>query len=128
MWQYCTNPTKTVRTTLEISSVFCDFFKDLYSSKVSYEEAELQSFLDSIMLSELLAADREVLDKPLTLEELWVAAASTPNNKAPGADGFPGEIYKKYGANLLPQLLEVFNVTLECGYLASYMNEAIIIV
>lgn len=53
-----------------------------------------------------------------------------PNNKTPGTDGLPGEVYKVYGVNLFPELLEVFNAALEleCGHLPPSMNEAIIIV
>lgn len=57
------------------------------------------------------------------LKEL--SAADRGKNKTPGAVGLPGEVY---GANLLPEMLAVFNAALECGHLLPSMNGAIIIV
>lgn len=47
------------------------------------------------------------LEAPLTLDELREAVSNLPNNKAPGTDGLPGEVYKKLDI-LLPDLLDVF--------------------
>lgn len=117
-----------MRTSIEISSVFCEFFKHLYISKVSYAGAELQLFLDSIVLPEISAVDREVLDQPLTLEKLQTTIANLPNIKSAGSDCLPSEIYKLYGTKLLPELLEIFNAALEYGHLPPFMNMVIIIV
>lgn len=67
-----------------------------------YLDFDLKHFLNSIVLPVLSTIDSVALDKSLTLEELQTAAASLPNNKAPGADGLPAEVYKMYGAILLP--------------------------
>lgn len=52
----------------------------------------------SLTISEgpkLNITERELLDSPITLEELKEAVAQTKNNKAPGPDGLPMEIYRK---------------------------------
>lgn len=50
------------------------------------------------------------------------------NNKAPGMDGLPVEIYKIYGQILLPELLVVLNEVYITRELPKTMLETIIIV
>lgn len=50
------------------------------------------------------------------------------NNKSPGTDGLPTELYKRYGESLLPTLLTTLNVAVCSGALLSSMREAIIVV
>lgn len=67
------------------------------------------------------------MEKPLTLGELRDTVAHLSNNKSPGSDGLPGEIYKAYGDVLLPDPLMVFNHAYKVGLLPPSMNEAVII-
>lgn len=119
---------KRVDTTPEILGVFREYYQALYKSRVFFLEESLNGFFDTIQLSNISKDEREALEGPLTLDELKKAAGNLPNNKAPGPDGLPGEIYKKYGDALLPELLDVFNYAMEVGSLPPSMNEAIIIV
>lgn len=50
------------------------------------------------------------------------------SNKAPGLDGLPTGIYKKYGQILLSELLEVINDALNTQKLPKSMQETTIIV
>lgn len=74
-------------------------------------------FFDAIGLPNISEDERMALEGPLTLDELKNAAFNLPNNKAPGPDGLPGEIYKKCGGVLLSELLDVFNYAMGVGSL-----------
>lgn len=50
------------------------------------------------------------------------------NQKTPGLDGFPAEIYKRYEEMLLPELLKTFNSASEEGGLPLSMRDSTIIV
>lgn len=48
------------------------------------------------------------------------------SRKAPGPDGIPIEIYKKFSGKLLPHLLEMFNKSFEKGILPPSLRSALI--
>lgn len=85
-------------------------------------------FFEKLKIPSLSKEDREGLEGLLTLEELQRATADMANQKSPGSDGLPVEIYTKYGGMLLPKLLEVFNWAAGEGKLPPSMTEATIIV
>lgn len=87
----------------------------------------MNRFFDTFESSNISKDERKALEGPLTLDELRNAAVNLPNNKASGPDGLPGEIYKKYGDVLLPELLDNFNHAMGLGSLLPSMNEAVII-
>lgn len=88
-----------------IATMLCPFYKDLYSNKISYQDTALQHFMSFIMLPALSEDDQDLLDSPITLEELQTAFSIIPNSKALGADGLSGEIYKSFGKDILIELL-----------------------
>lgn len=51
-----------------------EFYSDLYRSRQDYTPEELQDFLHGIKLSCLSASQRQLLDPPITEEELQCAA------------------------------------------------------
>lgn len=75
----------------------------------------------------LIAAQRDYLETPVQLEELQSAVYSLANNKSPGLDGLPTEIYGKFGDILLPQLLKIFQDSSTRHQLPDSMQEAVII-
>lgn len=86
------------------------------------------NFFRGLRIPQLSKEDREGLEAPITLEELQNATAVMANQKSPGLDGLPTEIYKRYESILLPKLLEVLNWAASEGRLPSSMTEATIIV
>lgn len=123
-----TSSTLTVTDTPSILKEFCSFYQNLYSSRVSYPAEELTQFLDSITLLQLQDTDKKLLNAPLTLEELQLALAEFPNSKAPGNDGLPIELYKKFGGILLPELLHTFIEAFNSDSLPGSMYEAVVVV
>lgn len=115
-------------STPEIVKCFQDFYGDLYRSKTSVPREESLNFLRGITLPTLEEDDRKMLDGPIELEELQEAVQGMPNNKAPGPDGLPIEIYKKYGGLLLPELLKTMQDAFETTILPPSMREATVVV
>lgn len=116
-----------VSDTGDIVHAMCDFYQTLYSSRLVVTTAQIATYLRDIPLPVLSAAQREYLDAPVQLEELQHAVSSLANNKFPGIDRLPNEIYGKFGEVLLPQLLRVFQESSSWRQLPDYMQEAIII-
>lgn len=72
--------------------------------------------------------ESESLDTPITLVELEEAVRQIQNNKAPGMDGLPVDIYKIYSQILLPELLVVLNEAYVTQELPKSVLETIIII
>lgn len=96
-------------TTKSIMDVFKLFFQDVYSSKVQPSQEDICSFLEKYPIPCLSDSDSALLSAPLTEEELLEALAHAQNSRAPGADGLPAEVYKRYASQLIPILLKVYN-------------------
>lgn len=112
---------------LVINGLFTEFYSDLYKSRHCPERGEMEKFLEGTKLPVLLDTDMNSLDAPITLEELRQAIVDMPNQKSPGPDGLPVEVYKQYGEVLAPELLKTLNWSAAVGRLPSSMSEAIIV-
>lgn len=62
------------------------------------------------------------------MKKLKKTIISLKNNKAPGPDGFPGELYKKINKTLCPYLHKVFTQAHTDGVLPPTLTEAVITV
>lgn len=123
------NPQGTIcYSTQDIIDTFKDFFQEVYTSKVHPSQEDICTFLDKYPLPCISTADAGLLNAPLTEEELLEALAHTQNDKAPGADGLPAEVFKRYATQLILILLQVYNYAFETGRLPPSMSEALIIV
>ena len=89
---------------------------------------QMEEFFREIGTPVLSEEDRNAMESPITLLELQQAVKGLSNQKSPGPDGLPAEIYKQFGEVLLPELLKTLNWAIEGGRLPTSMLEAIIIV
>lgn len=118
----------TVSDTEDIMQIMSRFYENLYSTKLAVTPSCIATYLEDISLPSLSPEQREYLDAPIQLEELQLAVSSLANNKAPGVDGLPNEVYAKLDEVLLPHLLQVFRASAIQNQLPDSMQEAVIIV
>ena len=65
---------------------------------------EMDKFLDTHTLTKLRGEETENLNRPITSKEIESVIKNLPANKTPGPDGFPGEFYQTFKAELIPIL------------------------
>ncbi|XP_063806456.1 uncharacterized protein LOC134984922 [Pseudophryne corroboree] len=124
----CTNDNTTHSNTPDIVGVFADYYRRLYSSRLTHSETEIEAYLADISLPRLSQDATAFLDSPLTLTEVESAINSFPGGKTPGLDGVPLELYKKHLSFYGPKLLTLYNTLFVQGRLPDSMAEALIIV
>lgn len=74
-----------------INEIFRNYYKKLYKSELQADIEEISSFLTSLTLPSLSEEQRELLDMPVTVEELKETIKNLRSGRAPGLDGFTAE-------------------------------------
>lgn len=110
-----------------VSSKFREFFMDLYNSRTQEGPDDMISFLEGVAFPQLTPEQRELLEAPLTKEEIDAAIASFAKSKSPGSDGLPIEFYSHYNEIITPKLLTLYNVMFQQFTLPPSMGEATIV-
>lgn len=67
----------------------------------------MDKFLNTHTLPKLNQKETESLNRPITSEEIESVIKYLPTNKNPGPDGFPGEFYQMFKAEIVPILLKL---------------------
>lgn len=117
-----------LRMPSEINDRFLLYYKQLYSTKVSYTTSDLHSYLDRIhlpRLDDLTCAD---LDQEINLEEVQKAMTQLKPGKTPRVDRLPVEFYIQYLDLLAPRLTSLFKQFLLLGELPDSISEAVVVV
>ena len=68
----------------------------------------MDKFLETYILPKLKQEEIEILNRPITSEEIKLVIKTLPKNKSPVPDGFPGEFYQTFKEELTPILLKMF--------------------
>lgn len=111
----------------DIDERFLEFYRDLYSSRVSYTKSDLLRYLDCIQLPALGVDKSEQLDADISLEEVQVALGSMQSGKTPGPDGIPIEFYSTYQELLAPRLTALLKQFMEKESLPESTYDAIVV-
>ena len=82
--------------------------------------------LEKYNFTKLNQEEIENLNRPFTSMEIGTVIRNLPTDKSPGPDGFRGELYQKFGEELTPILLKLFQKIAEEGKLANSFYEATI--
>ena len=65
----------------------------------------MDKFLDTHTLPKAKQEEIENMNRPITREDIQSVIKNLPTNKSPGHDGFPGESYQTFKAELILLLL-----------------------
>ena len=87
---------------------------------------EMDKILEWYKVPKLNQEETENLYRPITSMEIKTIIKNLPTNKSPGLDGFMGEFYQKFGEELIPILLKLFQKIAEEGKLPNSFYEATI--
>ena len=79
----------------DIQKAFYQFYKDLFSSEMGYEEHSSMDECLRLILVKVFAIEQDSLNKGLLIEEIDIAIDSLSNGKSLGIDGLPAKFYKK---------------------------------
>lgn len=115
-----------VTSSKEINQVFKCFYENLYTSSCAPNPEEITTFFSGIHLPSISNEQKDMLDTPITEEEIRAAISSMKTGKSPGMDGFPVEYYKKFIDILAPILHKVYMEAFERGSLPGTFNDALI--
>jgi len=96
----------------EIMNHVTDFYRDLYDYNDTNDDCE--TLLSD--LPKLTEAERQEMDRPITLEELR-SVLNRCGDSAPGPDGIPYKIYRILWSTLGPYLLDAWKYSLNMGLL-----------
>ncbi len=102
---------------------FNEFYSHLYSSDHEPNQTEIDSF-SNINLPTLPLDQANMLDAPLTNNQLKKALNNMPNNKSPGLDRFPAEFYKHFLDILSPLFYRVIAEIKATSTIPRHMNTA----
>ena len=69
---------------------------------------EMDKFLERYNLPKLNQEEIENLNRPITNTEIETVIRNLPANQSPGSDDFTAEFYQKFGEELTPILLKLF--------------------
>ena len=114
---------KIVKGTNAIQDRQVRFYKDLFTSQNLNSD---KSFFLGNPTKQLSEDSKNSLEDEITLVELFKALKLMPNNKSPGEDGIPIELYKVYFNIIGQDMLEVFQYGLERQELAYSQYLAVI--
>uniref|UniRef100_A0ABI7Y3E5 RNA-directed DNA polymerase n=1 Tax=Felis catus TaxID=9685 RepID=A0ABI7Y3E5_FELCA len=110
----------------EIQAIIREYYEKLYANKLDNLE-EMDKFLNTHTVPNLKQEETESLNRPITSEEIESVIKNLPTNKSPGPDGFPGEFYQTFKAEIIPILLKLFQKIEREGKLPDSFYEASII-
>lgn len=79
---------------MDINAAFRDFYRNLYTSSSSSSEEGIKNFLGGLNIPFLSENQRDLLDSPITEDEISEVIKNLPTGKAPGPDGFTAEFLK----------------------------------
>ena len=75
----------------------------------------MDRFLEKFNLPRLNQEEIEIMNNPITSNEIEAVIKNLPQNRNPGPDGFAGEFYQTFREEIMPILLKLFQKTAEEG-------------
>ena len=109
-----------------INKQFEKYYKELYQSEINDSSEAMNSFFRDLELPSLSAEEKNNLDTPITLDEIFLSLKQMKKGKSPGLDGIPPELYLTFWEDLGPLILNMFQKALQEGSFNRDVKTAII--
>uniref|UniRef100_A0A2D4JWW4 Reverse transcriptase domain-containing protein n=1 Tax=Micrurus paraensis TaxID=1970185 RepID=A0A2D4JWW4_9SAUR len=103
-----------------------EYFRELCKQE-NVRKDSIKQYLEEENIPILTEEERERLNEEINIEEIKEAICKQKNNKIPGTDGLPAELYKNLGETLDPTLSELYNKILKGAELPRSWRKAYII-
>uniref|UniRef100_A0A8C5MCG1 Reverse transcriptase domain-containing protein n=1 Tax=Leptobrachium leishanense TaxID=445787 RepID=A0A8C5MCG1_9ANUR len=104
------------RLPVKLLQIVRDYYAALYDLQGTInpqdrarKRSDILSYLTKYSTKKVSRQTSDLLDRPLTIEELALALQTSKTGKSPGPDGLPIRYYKSYAAILFPHLLTALN-------------------
>ena len=101
--------------TTALTEIMKNYYEKLYAPDSSSNADSMLNFLEGLSLPSLSDADRNILGKSITPEEVTEAITSMQSGKAPGPDGYGPEFFKKFKKLLIGPLTKMYLHSIELG-------------
>ena len=110
-----------------ILSEFKHFYASLFQ-KVDHNLGpnDFNTLFDSLNTRKLSKKQSDLMEGPLTIEELGNALKQTKNNKTPGMDGFPADFFKVFWKELGVWIQQALNSSYDKGSLSISLRQCMI--
>lgn len=109
-----------------INDTFKIFYFKLYSSESKNDSISIEFFFDKLQIPTISLENKNLLDQPISKDEIKQAIQNMQNSKCPGPDGYSAEFYKALIEQVSPLLLNVYNEALQTGSLPPTLYDACI--
>ena len=117
---------KSVTKEEEILEEIEIFYKELYTSITSVENAPFTSFIENLELPRLEDSLSSELEGEITLKECKDILSTFSRGKSPGDDGFTWEFYNCFFDLLGQDLVDSFNASHRAGEMAPSQRRGVI--
>ena len=96
--------------TCDIIKQFEDFYTDLFTEE-NIDEDVMNYFLQDLPVLDDI--DQSICEEPICIDEIVQSIKNMENNKSPGPDGLPKELYFTFIDIFAPLLLQLYNSSFE---------------
>ena len=105
-----------------------NYFQNLYSNPNADQSIsnDIELFLEGIEIPKLSDEDKQIIDQPITKQELYNTLVSMKLNKTPGFDGLPVEFYIVFWPDISEMYLNSLNYSMENGIMSHSQRNGII--
>ena len=111
---------------VEINSSLQTHYTGLLASEIPFDIDSSSLFFEGLDIPSLSQQERDLIDAPITLQELKAALNAMNKGKSPGNDGIPPELLLALWNQIGPLMLSMIERSVTSGAFATEANTALI--